>query len=869
VLPLKYSGADADLTALAEGLTEDIVAGMSRFSYLRVIARSATSRYANQAVEVSSAAKDLGARYVMEGTVRQAGSKVRIAAQLVDATTGAHLWAETYVRTFSPEALFDLQDELVPRIVSTVADSRGVLAQTMGESLRNRTPDQLTPYEAVLRSFAYLQRINAEEHALARSALERAVEKAPGQADAWAMLSIMYREEYSQGFNLLPDPLGRASATARRAIEVGPSNHYAHHALASVLFFQRELQAFRNAAERAVALNPMDGFNLAYMGNYMVNGGEWERGCAWTEKARNLNPNFPGWYWFAPSHRAYHEEDYRTALEFALKVNMPSLWRSHLLLAAIYGQLGEVEAAQRAARDLLTMRPDFAGAERIELGKFWQPEFAEHVIEGLRKAGMNIAGEARLGPAKSSAKSGANPGLAAPSIAVLPFANLSAEKDQEYFSDGLAEEIINLLARIPGLRVIARTSAFAFRGKEEDIRGIAEALGVGTILQGSVRRAGSRIRVTAQLIKADDRALIWSQRYDRELTDIFAVQDEISAAIAEQLKVSLTPSPAMGKHTTNVAAYEALLEARHHLYKFSPDSMARALRCLENALSIDPNYAAALTSLAMYYGRLAEMGAANATETLPKARAAAQKALSLDDGLAGAHAALGFVSAVGDYNWAEAANHFRRALELDSVSPEVIAPYAVYYLKPQGRLEEGLDELKRWLQRDPLSIIARNDAAMYLLIMRRYEDCIAMAEETLSLEPNDAFSMFCIVESKMGLQRYEEAIALAEKCCEIHQRWIVPLAYLGISYARDGRAEDARRVVAEMHELSEKSGYLHANAVAAVHVALGEMEIAADLLDQAIDQRELMITNLKGWSLYDDFRSHPRYPALLTKMNLA
>ena len=161
----------------------------------------------------------------MEGTVRQAGSKVRIAAQLVDATTGAHLWAETYVRTFSPEALFDLQDELVPRIVSTVADSRGVLAQTMGESLRNRTPDQLTPYEAVLRSFAYLQRINAEEHALARAALERAVEKAPGQADAWAMLSIMYREEYSQGFNLLPDPLGRASATARRAIEVGPSNH--------------------------------------------------------------------------------------------------------------------------------------------------------------------------------------------------------------------------------------------------------------------------------------------------------------------------------------------------------------------------------------------------------------------------------------------------------------------------------------------------------------------------------------------------------------------------------------------------------------------------------------------------------------------
>src|ERR1017187_2868897 len=375
VLPFKYSGENADLTALAEGLTEDIVTGMSRFSYLRVIAQSATSRYANQSVEASSAARELGARYVMEGTVRQAGTKVRIAVQLVDASSGAHLWAETFVHSFDPEALFELQDELVPRIVSTVADSRGVLAHTMGELLRSRTPDQLTPYEAVLRSFAYPQRINAEEHALARAALERAVEKAPGHADAWAMLSIMYREEYSQGFNLLPDPLGRASAAAQRAIEVGPANHYSHHALASVLYFRRELQGFRSEAERAVALNPMDGFNLAYMGNYLANSGDWERGCALTEKARNLNPNFPGWYWFAPLHRAYHEQDYRGALDIALKVNMPSLWRNQLLFAAIFGQLGELESARKAVRDLLALRPDLAGAERRELEKFWQPDF--------------------------------------------------------------------------------------------------------------------------------------------------------------------------------------------------------------------------------------------------------------------------------------------------------------------------------------------------------------------------------------------------------------------------------------------------------------------------------------------------------------
>ncbi len=163
-------------------MTEDIVTGLSRFSYLKVIARSATSRYTNDAIDLHSAAKELGARYVMEGTLRQAGSKLRIVVQLVDAATGAHLWAETYVHPFNPEALFELQDELVPRIVSTVADTRGVLPHTMSEALRNRASDQLTPYEALLRSFAYFQRINAEEHGIVRAALERAVKQAPGFA---------------------------------------------------------------------------------------------------------------------------------------------------------------------------------------------------------------------------------------------------------------------------------------------------------------------------------------------------------------------------------------------------------------------------------------------------------------------------------------------------------------------------------------------------------------------------------------------------------------------------------------------------------------------------------------------------------------
>jgi TolB-like protein/tetratricopeptide (TPR) repeat protein len=390
VLPFKC-GANVELTALADGITDDIVTGLSRFSYLRVIARSSTLRYAHSELDVRAVGRELGGRYVMEGSLRQAGSRLRIAVQLVDAHSGAHLWAETYDRTFRPEEIFELQDDLVPRIVSTVADTYGVLPRTMSEALRNLDPEQLTPYEAVLRSFAHFPRLSAVEHAEAQAGLERAVQQAPGYADGWAMLSMLYREEYTHGFNVRSDPIGRAHAAARRAVEAAPSNHLAYHALASAQFFRRELQAFRNSAERAIALNPMDGFTAAYLGFLIAYAGNWERGCALAERARALNPHHPGWYWFPSFFDSYRNRDYRAALDFALKVNMPNFWRTNLALATAYGQLGEREEARNAVRELLALRPDFPAVAREELGKWWDQVLVEHLLEGLHKAGLEIA----------------------------------------------------------------------------------------------------------------------------------------------------------------------------------------------------------------------------------------------------------------------------------------------------------------------------------------------------------------------------------------------------------------------------------------------------------------------------------------------
>jgi TolB-like protein len=394
VLPFKSTDASADLTALADGLTGDIITGMSRFSYLRIIARRSTLHYANQRVDPRVAGQELGARFVMEGTLHQEGSILRLEVQVVDAATNAHLRGPNYECAFNPKALFKLRDDLVPRIVSTVADAQGILAQTMGESLRNRAPDQLTPYEAVLRSFVYFNRLNEEEHGLARAALEAALAKAPeapGQSDAWAWLAIMYREEYVHGFNLRPKPLDRAHAAALRAIDFESSNHWAHLALASVLYYQREIPAFQSEAKKAIDFNPMDGTSMAYLASLLAVSGAWKRGCALMRKAQSLNPSFPGWYWIPAIGKAYRDRDYRRALNLALKINMPDLWISQFLLAAIYGQLGELRKAQKALEKLLALRPKFASEARKEFAKRYEQEFLDRLIEGLRMAGMEIA----------------------------------------------------------------------------------------------------------------------------------------------------------------------------------------------------------------------------------------------------------------------------------------------------------------------------------------------------------------------------------------------------------------------------------------------------------------------------------------------
>jgi tetratricopeptide (TPR) repeat protein len=259
----------------------------------------------------------------------------------------------------------------------------------MSEAVRSKPIDQLSPYEALLRAFGYYERVTPEEHAVARPILERAVKEAPGHGAAWAMLSMLYGEEHRFEFNVEPDPLGRALLAARRAVETAPSSHVSYLALAQAHYFRKEFEAFRSAAERAVAQNPLDGATVEYLGHLLAFSGSWERGRELGDRARQLNPNHPSWYWALPLLDAFRAGDYPAARALAPKAGMPGQYYSHALIAAVYGQAGDLETAREEVRQVVALRPDFAEIAREQFGRWYLPDLVERLIDGLRKAGLD------------------------------------------------------------------------------------------------------------------------------------------------------------------------------------------------------------------------------------------------------------------------------------------------------------------------------------------------------------------------------------------------------------------------------------------------------------------------------------------------
>ncbi|HVT92654.1 MAG TPA: tetratricopeptide repeat protein [Bryobacteraceae bacterium] len=459
---------------------------------------------------------------------------------------------------------------------------------------------------------------------------------------------------------------------------------------------------------------------------------------------------------------------------------------------------------------------------------------------------------------------GPHPGLN--SIAVLPFVDLSPAKDQAYFCDGMTEEIIDELTRAGGFRVVARTSSFAFKDKHQDVREIGEKLGVGAVMEGSVRKDGQRLRVTAQLIGVADGYHLWSQTYERELKDVFTVQDEISNAIVQTLRQKLpAPGPAKGQQE-DLEAYELYLKGLYHWNRWQKDEVDKGITYFNQALARDPNYAAAWAGLADSYTWLAFYGAAAPTDTMPKARAAAEKAISLNDSLAEAHTSLGYVRALYEWDWPSAQKEFQRAIELNPNSADAHFGYGVVYLAPQGRYDDAVAELRRARDLDPLSLSINTYLGLVLEFDKQPAAAAEQYRKTLDLDPGFAEAHLTLFESYC-VRMPKEAAKELEKASRGIPAARIDLSRALLAATQGNRAEALRLI--QLSEQRAQSTYVRPTSIASAYVVLGDQKSALKWLEQAYLERDGTLAYLRCSGIFRRLNGVPGYVDLLKRLGLA
>ena len=454
-----------------------------------------------------------------------------------------------------------------------------------------------------------------------------------------------------------------------------------------------------------------------------------------------------------------------------------------------------------------------------------------------------------------------------PSIAVLPFTNLSSDQQNKYFSDGLADEIITALSRIEGLRVTARTSSFAFRGKEQDVREIGAVLGVAMLLEGSVQRADGRVRISAQLVSCSDGQHIWAERYDRDLSNVFATQEEIAACIATALRLKVNPE-LRRKRTPNVDAYFAWLKGRHYQFnRRTLQDVITARECFSQAITYDPDFGAAHVAVAQSLLEAAAWGMVAPRDVAAAVRTGVEKALQWDDHLGEAHAALGTYRALFDFDWPGAECAFARALATEPGSPAILRTYVACLLSPTSRLEAAEEAASHALELDPLCPNAHFLMALVLFFQHQYERAEASIRASLELGSDNPFVQW-IAGMIAALQgRFDVAVATSEAAVRMLGRAPMLSAGLGMVYGWSGRSAEARNALHQI-ERAAAAAYVSPIYRAWIYMGLGEIDNVFYWLDRAIECRDPHILHLPVKPVYDSLRPDPRFTALLRKMKL-
>jgi eukaryotic-like serine/threonine-protein kinase len=454
-------------------------------------------------------------------------------------------------------------------------------------------------------------------------------------------------------------------------------------------------------------------------------------------------------------------------------------------------------------------------------------------------------------------------------IAVLPFVNASADPENEYFSDGMTDELITALSKVEGLQVASRTSVFAFKDLREDVRSLGARLDVPTVLEGTVRKSGNRLRITVQLTNVAEGRTLWSERYDREMADVFAIQDEIAGTIVQTLRSTLLgdlgdPTPV--RYTENVRAYSLYLKGRFWWNRRTQADIAEGIKYFEQAIAEDPDYALAYSGLADSYALDLDYRGAPVKEGMERAKREARRAIELDDTLAEAHTSLGWVTFIYDWDWIGAEREFSRAIKLNPRYATARQWYA-WFLAAMGRLDEGIAEGRAAVELDPVSVSIRRSLGWLFYYGGQPEQALESLKRALTMDPTaeETHRQIGLVLLKQG--KYDEAESAFKEALANTENGVMAYAGLGHVAARSGRQDEARAVLEELHRRAEKS-YVSPVAFTGLYVTLGEYDTAFEWLEKAYQERRGWLAYLKIEPLLDGIRSDPRFLRLMQRLRL-
>jgi adenylate cyclase len=542
VLPFVNMSGDPKQEYFSDGLTDQIINGLSKVPDLFVIARNSTFTYKGKPVKVQKIAEDLGVKYILEGSVQKTTDRIRITTQLIDATTGRHLWSERYDRDLKD--IFAIQDDI------TMETMKAMRVELRGDQARmwvKHETTNLQAYEKFLEAGSYWRRFTKGDNAQARQLFEEAVAIDPQFAAAYALVGWTHFIDARFGWTeSRVKSIKMAFIYAQKTLEMDDTIDYAHTLLSAVYLLKRQYEKAVAAAEHAITLNPNGAILYDTLAGVVGCSGRWEDSIIYAKKSIRLAP-FPQitvFHWLGRAYFMTGQYD-EAILTFKKALGIsPNYLPAHAFLAASYSSLGRETEAVAAAEEVLRINPKFCLESYAKTLPYKNKSDIERYMAALRKAGLPKTPPLPL-PDK-------------PSIAVLPFANMSGDPEQEYFSDGVTESIITALSKAPRLFVISRSSTFTYKGKPVNVKEVSRELGARYVLEGSVQRSEDRVRITAQLIDATTGSHIWAERYDRDLRDVFALQDEITMKIVAAMQLKLTEGETARLHlkgTNNLEAY--------------------------------------------------------------------------------------------------------------------------------------------------------------------------------------------------------------------------------------------------------------------------------------------------------------------------